>query len=60
MKKITFEPASIDDLPEGVQPEFIVDFHVTLPISLKEKLLEAAKNKGLGPNKIVNMAIKAF
>jgi len=59
LKKITVQPLSINDLPV-VKTEFIVDFHARFPISLKEKLLDAAKKKGVGPNTIVNLAVEAF
>ena len=52
--------SSINDIPEAPEKEFMVDFHATFPISLKTKLLESAKKKGVGPNQIVNMAVEVF
>ena len=60
MKKITVQPLSIADLPQAAKPEHILDFHARLPISLKDKLEDAAKEKNVKPNVILKLALEAF
>ena len=59
MKKITFEPSTIDDL-EPESQEIKVDFHARLPLSLYKQLEEVSKAKGYDRSELIVMALKAF
>ena len=52
-------PETIDDLLV-VNLDRILDFHARLPLSLMEKLEKASKDKGIGRNDLVKMALEAF
>lgn len=60
MKKITFEPATIDDLPETKEQEPKMDLHVRLPIPMYEQLVTISREKGYAKSDLVVMALKAF
>ena len=60
MKKITFEPSTIDDLPEIKEQEIKVDFHARLPLSIYKQLGEASKEKGRERSELIVLALKAF
>ena len=59
MKKITFEPQSINDLELKV-PEPKIDLHVRLPIPVHKQLTIASREKGIDKSNLVTLAIKAF
>jgi len=60
MKKITFEPESIDDLPKTEEPEPKIDLHVRLPVPMYKQLSAVSREKGYDKSKLVTMALKVF
>ena len=60
MKKITFEPSSIDELPETKTSELKMDLHVRLPIPMYEQLVTISREKGYSKSDLVVMALKVF
>jgi len=60
LKKITFEPESIDDLPKTEEPEPKIDLHIRLSISMYKQLSAVSREKGYDKSQIVTMALKAF
>jgi len=59
-KRITVPMESIDDLPFAAPSEDIVDFHARFPVSLRNKLRVQSEQKGLQPNELLKIALRAF
>jgi len=52
--------STIDDIPELPEREPRVDFHITIPITLYNKLLEAHRKTGYNKSDLIRAAVKAY
>ena len=52
--------STIDDIPERPEKEPRVDFHITIPITLYNKLLEASRKTGYHKADLIRYAVKAY
>jgi len=56
----TIKASTIDDIPELPLKEPRVDFHITIPITLYNKLMEQSRKTGYHKADLIRYAMKAF
>ncbi len=52
--------STINDLPVIKETEPRVDFHITIPITLYNKLMESSKKSGYNKAELIRYAMKAY
>ena len=57
---VTMKAETIDDLPNMKETEPRVDFHITIPITLYNKLLESSRKTGYNKSDLIRHAVKAY